>query len=267
MWAKKQTKTGRQQAEIFRLIFQDSKRCRMFRNLWGISPKGFNNREKYRNWDKKIINETNEYRKSEKYKKFKEQINKKKLDHAKGKATQFDLELFSQDIQLHDPSYKLEFDISNITLKSGKPIYWRDFIEQCLFFKNPDICFPDKPLPTPTLKLDSRYQFYELIIDNIFPDTDIKDFNSKSFREQFEKLRVKLPGFNKLAPRYRKDLEFGLKLIEIDRNMPYLSDFEKYEKITGEDWAQKVNGKQEKNIKNKVRQARLRIKKLLGDDK
>ncbi len=264
MWAKKQTKKGRQQAEIFRLIFQESKSCKMFRIRWGIPANGFKDRNEYREWDKKHIDKVNEYRKSQEYKKYNEQIKRKKNDLAKNKITQCDLEVFAQNIQLHDPDYRLEFGISWITLKSGKPIYWRDFIEQCLFFEKPDLCFPDKPLPIPKLKWDNRYQFYELTIDHIFPDTDVKDFSSKYFQKQFEKLKVKLPGFNKQAPRYRKDLEFGLKLLEIDRVAPNLSDFEKYEEITGEDWAQRVNGKQEKNIKNKIRQARLRIKKLLG---
>lgn len=264
MRVNKQTKTGRQQAEIFRLIFQESKSCKMFRIRWGIPAKGFKNRNDYYKWNNELNKEINEYHKSNKYKKYREEIKRKKIEQAEGKIRQFDLDLFVQNIVLRDPYYKLEHDISWITLKSSKPIYWRDFIEQCLFFENPDICFPDKPLPTPKLEWNSKYQFYELVIKNIFPDTDAKDFTNRYFLREFEKLKIGLPGFNNLKPRHRKDLDFGLKLIEIDRSRPYLSDFEKYEEITDEDWARKVNLKQERKIKDKVRQARIRINKLLG---
>jgi len=265
MFNKKETKTGRQQAEIFRLKFQDSNICKKFRIYWNVPLDGFKNRNEYYKWDEKHVQEVNEYRKSEKYKENREKIKEKKLEQAQGKISRFDLEFFAHRLGLYDPSAKLEFDISHITLKSGKPIYWRDFIEQCLFFANPDICFPDKPLPEPKLKWSNTYQYYELIIKDIYPDTDIKDFTNRKFLKEFEKLKEKLPGFNNLEPRYRKDLDFCLKLREIDKTMPYLDDFQKYEHVTEEDLSQTTNLKQEKKIKNKVKQARLRTKKLLEE--
>jgi hypothetical protein len=263
--------TQYQNALIFRQTFQKSNKCKKFRIAWGIPLDGFKDHQSYQAWYKKVLQETNEYYKSEKYKKQQKKLLDKRIQWAKGKITKSDLHLFGLRATFAIPLPKLTYDIDTYTIESGKPIYWRYYIEECLLFETPRLSFPTRPLPDPKLKWNFDYQFYELIIENVFPDTTTKDFDDKKFTGKLNKLQKKLLGYEEKKSRQKKSVEFGLQIINADEKKPYLSDLEKAEEITGEKYIGNkksdlmwINKKREGD---RIRQIRKRTKKYMDKSK
>ena len=247
-----------QEALLFRLSFQKSKQCLLFRVAWGIFGYGFKNYGEYNEWYKNLIEKTNTYYKSKKEKDRKNKILEKRKELSDGKITDTDFRFFAHRSTFAIPLNKYNYDIDQITIHSGKPIYWRDYIEECLIFETPLSFFPIRPLPEPELKWDFENQFYELIIENVFPDTTTKDFDRKEFTEKLKKLQKKLPGYKDKKTRVKRSFDFGMKVKSLD-DTTKLTDWEKGEEIEGE--AEFENfGSIEKRRKNKVKQARHRFK-------
>jgi hypothetical protein len=258
---KRENPKAYQDALIFRTAFQQSKFCIQFRKAWKIPEEGFKDYKEYEKWNVQLIEDTNAFYKSKKYK----NIEKKKEEMRK--VNDQDLNIFCLRSIFVIPLLKFNYDVDNATLRSGKPVYFRDYIEECLLFKIPRISFPTRPLPEPKLQWDFNNQFYNLTIENIFPDTTSKDFDNKKFTEALEKLKTKLPGYGEKKTRVKKNVESGLNLLEIDAKNLGLDDFQKFELLTHQDLALEVDGKAEQKIKNNVRQNRLRVKKYLSKSK
>ncbi len=262
---KKIHSTDYQVAFSFRTKFQKSKGCLKFRIAWGIPQLGFKNSADYYEWDKEHVKQINAYNKSEKYKEHQQKIKNKRQEYFDRKITEFDFKWYAQGVNFANPNFKFSYDIDQITLNSGMPIYWRDYIEECLLFENPRVTFPSKPLPEPTLKWNEMYQFYELIIDNIFPDTTTKDFDNKKFTKKLKELKLKIPGGRTPQSRKKKNFEFGIELLELDKQKPELSDFEKTETIKNKSLIDNLDIVKERKIKNNTRQIRKRTKKYIGN--
>lgn len=258
------SETERQNAELFKIKFQTSGKCISFRKAWGIPDKGFNTQKEHGFWYKKYIESINTYYKSDKYKERNNELKKKRREFADDKITESDIFFFSQRLAFANPEYKYEYDLNRMVLNSGKPIYWKDFIEQCILFNNPTYGFPQKPLPQPELRWNREYQFYDLIIENIFPDTVTKDFDEIDFTNKLKELKKKIPGHSEYHSKYKKNFDFGMKIIEIDKE-DYLSDIEKTQDLNGIIYNKKSNplwikGKRERD---RLRQNRSRMKKYI----
>lgn len=249
-----------QDAYIFRVNFQQSDRCLEFRRAWKIPESGFKHYKEYEKWHIKLIKGTNAYYKSEKYK----DVEKKK--EKMRKLNDQNLKLFSLRSTFVIPLLKFSYDIDQITIRSsGKPVYFRDYIEECLLFETPRISFPTRPLPEPKLQWNFEHQFYDLIIQNVFSDTTSKDFDNKKFTQALERLKAKLPGYTEKKTRTKKNFDKGVAVLAIDKQEPHLDDFQKMELVLGEDLALGLlddEGNKEQKIKNNIKQTRSRTKKL-----
>lgn len=256
---KKETPKAYQDAYIFRVQFQQSDFCCQFRKAWKIPETGFKNHKEYEKWYVKLIEDTNTYCKSKKYK----DVEKKKEEMRK--LNDQNLKLFSLRSMFAIPLTKFTYDVDKATLRSGKPVYFRDYVEECLLFENPRISFPTRPLPEPKLQWNFEHQFYDLVIENIFPDTTSKDFDNKKFTQALEKLKAKLPGYTEKKTRTKKNFDKGVAVIAIDTQEPHLDDFQKMELVLGEDLALGLldaEENKEQKIKNNIKQTRSRTKKL-----
>lgn len=254
--------TQYQEALLFKLAFQKFNHCLKFRKAWKISDKGFVDYREYNIWYNKLLENSNKYLTSKKYKDYQQQVVDKRKDYHQGKITKNDLELFATQVHLTIPIQKYEFDIDQITICSGKPTYWRYFVERCLLFDDFEISPITRPLPEPKLCWDSYNRVYELFIENIFPDTTTKDFDNPSFTRRFRELQKKLPGYQFSRPRLKKKIEYDLKVLELDLGAK-LSDSEKTEEIEGEVDSLDF-GVVEKKRTNKLKQTRYRLRKYIG---
>jgi hypothetical protein len=264
-WLEKDSPVQYQRALIFSVGFQKSEDCKSFRKAWAIPAEGFLGYPDWHVWEAKLIERTNTYYRSDKYKAGQAQITRKRLEVARGKITETDLKIFAMRKSWAIPLHKYDYDIDQITVASGLPIYWRDFIEQCLLFSTIERMYVQpirKPLPTPRLKWNFYGQCHEMVIEDVFPDTNVRDFTSKKFTRQLQELQKKLPGYSAKKPRRKKTLEFGLEIQKLDQQSK-LTDMEKADAIMGEIGGLDF-GSLDRKRSNRVRQARYRTRKLMG---
>lgn len=235
------------------------------RRAWGIPVDGFLTHQEHQDWYTKLVEQTNKYLKSEKYRDLEAKRDKMRLRVAHGKVVDIDFKLFAYRVWKTVPMYKFDYDVDCVTVQSGKPVYWRHFIEQCILFSKPQITQISRPKPEPHVAWDNYSQCYSMTIENLFPDTTLQDFQSREFSEKFKKLQKKLPGYQTHKSRRKRTLTEMEQLAELDRETN-LSDYEKGEKIFGvvED------GLVETKRRNNIKQRRNRLKKYVdpgGDNK
>ncbi|RJO61202.1 hypothetical protein C4544_03465 [candidate division WS5 bacterium] len=255
--------TEYQEALLLKLWFQKSDECLKFREVWDIPAGGFTGYQEYNIWYQKLIADTNTYLTSDKYKEWQKKLTVKHKERYQGKITPVDVEIFAYRAHLTVPLHKFEHDVGQATIHSGKPVYWRYFIERCLLFKDFDVFPVTRPLPEPKTHWDNYTQTYDLTIENIFPDTTTKDFDDRRFTRKLKEMQKKLPGYQKSRPRLKRKLEYGLKALELDKQRPGLSDVEKTEELEGEvssgNW-----GEIERKRANNLKHTRRRLKGYLG---
>lgn len=244
---------------LFKRTFQASALCLDFRKAWRIPIGGFKDEKEFKPWYKSLARESNEYVQSEKYSEDQEQIQEKIKQESENKITRTELELFASDKRTLIPVEKFDYDIDQVTLESGKPVYWRRFIERCLLFGD----FDFYPVLKPPLDLNLRWhndsQSYDLTISNIFSDTTTKDFDDPGFTKKLKELQAKLPGHTNKKIRKKKNFEFGLQIHKVDTEHPGFSDVQKSEEIMGE--VDSIDfGPEERRRAKKVRQTRYRLK-------
>lgn len=262
----KQRETESQNAELFRIGFLDSSECLKFRKAWDIPEGGFDAQSDYDLWNKKFFQAISDYYASDKNKARLKKLGKKKMELGKGKITESDFAFYAQELAFANPNYKYGYDVMRVVLASEKPTYWKEYIEQCLVFKNPKYPAPWKPLPEPKLRWNEEFQFYDLVIENIFPDTGTKDFDDPRFTEKLDELKKKIPGNSSYRPRYKKNFSYGMDVLKLDAEAPYLVDTEKAQELSD-----KLKGKEKtplvgitgKREKGRMRQNRGRYKKYL----
>lgn len=253
-----------QVSSMFKRAFQSSPHCLKFREAWKIPIKGLGNEQEYATWYGSLIQETNEYYQSERYRGVQEKIKEKRKEVYEGKITDNELKFFASQKWLLVPLHKFDYDVDQTTLASGRPVYWRDFIERCLLFEEFDIFPVRKPVLQARLYWDNYSQSNDIKIENIFPDTTTKDFDNPEFVKKLKELQTKLPGYTKKQTRIKKNFEFGQRLLKLDAERPGLSDIQKVEEIDGP--VNSVNwGEEERRLAKKAKQTRYQLKKYLED--
>lgn len=248
-----------QEAEVFKLDFQESKECKDFRKAWGIPREGFPDHQSYQQWNAKLIETTNAYTRSERYIRDRKQIKEKRKEEFERKITRTSFKVFANHVQLRIPLFKYEFDVDQTTIKSGQPIYWREFIEKCILMNNFEAMPVRRPPPEPRVSWSNDSFMYELVIENIFPDTTQKDFNDRWFKKKFKDLQTKLPGYKKIRPRRKKKFDYVLGVLKADDEMPDTSDIEKSDHIEGVNESEDLAGTDRKRL-NRLKQTRHRLK-------
>ena len=253
-----------QEPEIFKLKFQQSKTCNLFRKAWHIPTKGFSGDNAYYEFHAGLTKKDSEYIKSDKYKLRYAEIVKKRKKWAEGKIRKSDLDFTEHNFSLFIPGVKYNFDLDRITILEKKPIYWRDFVEECLLLKNPLTKFVYRPLPEPKIEWSNDLQRYKLIIENIFSDTTNKDFDNPIFTEKLKNMQKKLSGYGRV-PRSKGAFKIDSKILESDKNLSSSSDWEKVDYVYGEqsDISKEI-GAIETKRKKAIEVRRHRIKKRLG---
>lgn len=252
--------TQREEALIFKAKFQQSERCAKFRAAWGIPLGGFKMSERkdypeYVAWHENLVRITNDYYKSEKYRRGVERIRSKKLEFAEGMVTLAELRAFGASVSLVNPMGKYEFDLDAITRHANKPGYWRYFVEQCLLFADREVLSVVRPIPEPAARWNNDAQEYEIIVMNIFADTTTKDFDSPEFTRKLREAQRKLAGYSEKRPRAKPKAERTAKLAELDAKEPGMRDDEKADEIEGE-----IPLKKEAARRNRFKQTRYRLK-------
>jgi hypothetical protein len=250
--------TEYQQAVIFQIKLQKSERCKKFRKAWGIPLAGFNDQKDYSTWKKKLVKKTNVYLKSEKYKGYEKTIAEKYLLVGQGKISDGELQHTANLVLRTVPLHAFDYNVGRVTIEEDQPEYMRDFVEQCLLFKKPSFIGIVRPKPKPVLKFDSYSGTKRIIIEEIHSDTSTKDFDDSGFTRELRKLQKELLGLSKAQGRFKKSMEYGVQLLDLDKTN--LTDIEKadilYKTKADETWRQADN-----RAKGKVRQARFRNKK------
>ncbi len=249
-----------QEAEVFKLDFQESKECKDFRKAWGIPSEGFPDYQSYERWNTKLNETTNAYIRSEQYIRDREQIQEKRKEEYEKKITRTSFEVFANHVQLRTPLFKYEFDVDQTTINSGQPVYWRHFIEKCILMSNFEVMPVRRPIPEARISWSNESFMYELIIENIFPDTTQKDFKDRGFQKKFRDLQTKLPGYKKIIPRRKKKFDYVLGVLKADAEMPDTSDTEKSDHIDGVNESEDLAGTDRKRL-NRLKQTRHRLKR------
>lgn len=253
-----------QESTLFKMGFQESEMCYIFRRAWHVPPDGFDDHESYIIFHSDLQEKDLAYVKTEKYLKRHTELIKKRRAWANGKVTDGELEFAERNFVRFVPSIKYNEDIDYVVRKSKKPIYWRGFIEECLLFKNVNPTLVMRPLPEPKLSWSNYLQRNELTIENIFPDTTVKDFSNREFTEKLKKSQKKLIGYG-LTRRKKPNFSFGMKVFELEDSG--LSNIEKADKVRGVntiDDAFMRSPHEDIKSKNRVKTARRRLKRRIN---
>lgn len=251
-----------QEPEIFKMKFQQSENCRLFRKAWGIPAKGFESFERRFQFHEDLRKKDYEYSKLDRCKSRWSEVTKKRMAWARGKIKKSELELAEFNFALTIPTVKYDFDLDGVVIIEKKPTYWRSFIETCLLLQNPMPQFIQRPLPKPKLQRSNELQRYELTIENIFADTTIRDFSAPEFIRMLKKYRKTLPGYGP-TKRSKSSFKAGQMILELDENGS-LYDWEKADKIEGLEDIPSTSPREDQRRKNRVKQIRHRTKRRLG---
>lgn len=254
-------------AYFFSKQFTASKSCLQFRVAWKIPHEGFSSLAEYKTWKSDLIKKTNERFKSAEYKDLIAQRDQMRIRVAEGKASQSDLLVFAHSVEETIPLDKYRMDLTHLTNFWGKPLYWKDFIEQCVLFKDFKIYPVIRPTPSPKAFWDNDLQTYILRIENVFPDTPLIDFHAKRFTREYLHLVKKMPGYPKKKERIKVDFETYKKYFVINSEKSSghalenrkLSDYELGERLYGST----EDGVQETKNKERAKKKRQRIEKLV----
>ncbi len=253
-----------QEPELFKVKFQKSETCRSFRRAWHIPVDGFDDYSAYSPFHTDLRKKDYDYAESEKFPKHRAEFIKSRKAWAEGKITAGALEMAEWSFARLTPSVKYDEDLDGLVRTYKKPLYWRDFIEECVLLRDVRPTFVTRPLPEPKVSWNNGLQRNELTIENIYSDTAVKDFTSREFTEKFNKLRKRLPGYGP-RPRSKKSFGFGIKVLELEDSG--LSDIQKADKIEGIEIkaiAFMKNPDVDLKNKNRVKTVRHRMKKRIG---
>lgn len=256
-----------QLAYLFWQKFKKSKSCLQFRVAWKIPHEGFSSREEYKVWEGDLFKKTNERFESAEYKELIAQRDQMRIRVAEGKASQSDFLVFAYSIEETIPLDKYRMDIAHLMNFWDQPLYWRDFIEQCVLFKDPTIRPVIRPIPSPKALWDNDLQTYILRIENIFPDTPLIDFHAKHFTREYFRLVKKLPGYPKKKERFKESFETQKKYFDLksEKSSQYglgnkkLSDYELGDRL----YEKTENGVQETKNKERAKKIRQRMEKFV----
>ena len=252
-----------QEPELFKVKFQPSSICRSFRAAWDIPPDGFMDYGIYSTFHTNLREKDCDFAKSEECLKHHTKLIESRKAWAKGKITNGDLDLAERRFAHFIPSVKYDEDLDLVVHLTKKPVYWRNFIEECLLFRDVRPTLVTQPLPEPKVSWNNNLQRNELTIGNIFSDTAAKDFTDRRFTEKLKKLQKKLPEYGSI-PRGKKSFSFGMKVLELENSG--LSDREKADKIAGinidgEDFMK--SPREDLKSKNRVKTTRRRMKQRI----
>jgi hypothetical protein len=245
-----------QEPELFKKKFQASETCRLFRQAWHIPAAGFDEYSSYAPFHEELRKKDRVYTESDEFIKRRAILLKARRKWADGKMTDGDLEFATYEFGRRLPSVKYDEDVDSIVRKSNKPSYWRNFIEECLLFREVRPTF----ITRPPLELKARWsndlQQYEIVIGNIFYDTAAKDFTATDFTRKLKELQKKLSGHGR-KPRQKKSFGYGLKILELEGSG--LTNLQKADRIEGVDSEDAFFGKSPKD--DAKRKSRLKTRK------
>lgn len=246
-----------QEAQLFKRDFQRSRQCQLFRVAWGMPLDGFPDYQSIEAWEDRSQTRFDEFMKTEKFKSQQAALVGKRHLWADGKISKGELEIEERGFSMLEPQTKFDIDLERLLVKLNKPLYWREFVEDCILYRDvDDFTFITRPTPKPVLKWSNSLQRNELTIQNIFPDTTIKDFSHTEFVEELKKLQKKLPGSG-IRMRAKRSFKAEQELQALDAETG-LHDYEKADVIykPSDDSAQ-----EDQKRKNRVKQVRHRSKK------
>ncbi|MCC7004844.1 hypothetical protein IT397_02925 [Candidatus Nomurabacteria bacterium] len=248
-----------QNAHLFWEKFRFSKLCLQFRVAWKIPAEGFMLKSQFVDWNKNLIDKTNKWLQSEKYKSYLEKRDKMKIQVACGTASQDLFFDFARKVWLTVPLYKYQADLNDLVKRFDLPLYWFDFVEECVLYAQPEIRRIVRPSPEPMVKWDNILQCYVLYISQIFPETTIEDFRTKRFVKKYKALLKKLPGYKMSLSRSKKQFVAIEKIINLPKKT-YLADYELSDYLYG---CIDNDGSTETKRRNSVKKLRQRTRRLI----
>jgi len=244
-------------AWVFLAWFRSSKPLLEFRVAWKIPPTGFSSQKEQKVWEEGLFKQTNLWLASDKYLKYLKQRDIKHIEAAQGKISWSDFQIFARSVSLTIPLIKYAADLDNLLLYTELPLYWRNFVERCVFYNEPKICPVNRPAPQTKIEWDNDLQCKTAHIVNIFADTPISDFRSKQFAREYLKLVKTLPGYKIAKTRSKKNFDKYQKAFQLSKDEKG-SDYEFGEML----FNSSSEGKKENKNKEKAKKIRQFAKKL-----